>query len=243
MNLLNALASGLVGFGIFFITADLARIPLFKTSKAVTHLSKRQKNKTPNIELWLKDLALWFSKRLHLNEYKLMQLLADLQTANINITPELHIANALVKAALCLLLIPFALLVFPLITPLIIILAITMYMKEARGIQEKIKARRDAIEYELPRLVFTIGNTITHSRDVLAILDAYRENAGAELRYELDITVADMRSGNYESALTRLESRVGSSMLSDVVRGLISLLRGDETAMYWSALSQVQISV
>jgi hypothetical protein len=46
-----------------------------------------------------------------------------------------------------------------------------------------------------------------------------------------------MRSGNYESALTRLESRVGSSMLSDVVRGLISLLRGDDTTAYWSALS------
>ncbi|MFA6730586.1 MAG: hypothetical protein WC152_00880 [Candidatus Izemoplasmatales bacterium] len=237
MNLLYALASALVGFGIFLIAADLARIPLFKTSKAVTHLSKRQKKKTPSLELWLKDLALWLSKRLRLNEYKRMQLLSDLQTANMNITPELHIANAIVKAALCLLLIPFALLVFPIITPLVVILAITMYMKEARGIQERIKARRDAIEYELPRLVFTIENTLTHSRDVLAILNDYRENAGAELRYELDITVADMRSGNYESALTRLEARVGSSMLSDVTRGLISLLRGDETAMYWSALS------
>ena len=46
-----------------------------------------------------------------------------------------------------------------------------------------------------------------------------------------------MRSGNYESALTRLESRVGSSMLSDVVCGLISILRGDNTAVYWQALS------
>ena len=237
MNLINALASALAGAGVFLITADLARIPLFKTSKAVTHLSKRQKKKTSGIELWLKDFAVWISKRIHLNEFKRLQLLSDLQTANMNITPELHIANAVVKATPCLVLIPFALIIFPLITPLIVILAITMYMKESRGIQEKIKARRDAIEYELPRLVFTIDNTLSHSRDVLAILDDYRENAGTELKYELDITVADMRSGNYESALTRLEARVGSSMLSDVVRGLISLLRGDETAMYWSALS------
>ena len=46
-----------------------------------------------------------------------------------------------------------------------------------------------------------------------------------------------MRSGNYESALTRLESRVGSAMLSDVVRGLISVLRGDNTTVYWATLS------
>lgn len=237
MNALYAFASVLVGFGVFFITADFARIPLLKTSRAVAHLSKRQQKKTPSIEIWLQDLAVWISKHLRLNEYKRIQLRSDLQTANMNITPELHIANAIVKALLCLLLVPFALFVFPLITPLVVVLAVTMYAKESRGIQNKIKARRDAIEYELPRLVFTIENTLSHSRDVLSILDEYRKNAGAELQYELDITVADMRSGNYESALTRLEARVGSSMLSDVVRGLISLLRGDETAVYWSALS------
>ncbi len=237
MTLFQPLIASLVGFGIFFITADLARVPLIKTSKAAAHLSKRQKKKTSSLELWLRDLAVWVSKKIKLNEFKRMQLLSDLQTANINITPELHIANALIKAGFCLLLIFPALFIFPLITPLIVILAITMYMKESRGIQEKIKARRDAIEYELPRLVFTIDRTLTHSRDVLAILDGYRENASEELKYELDITVADMRSGNYESALTRLEARVGSSMLSDVTRGLISLLRGDDTTAYWSSLS------
>lgn len=237
MNIFQPLIASLVGIGLFLITADLARVPLIKTSKAMTTLSKKQKKKTSSLELWLRDLAVWISKRLKLNEFKRMQLLWDLQTANINITPELHTANALVRTGFCLLLIPPALFVFPLITPLIFLLAIVMYMKESKGIQDKIKARRDAIEYELPRLVFTIDKTLIHSRDVLAILDDYRENACEELKYELDITVADMRSGNYESALTRLETRVGSSMLSDVVRGLISLLRGDDTTAYWSSLS------
>lgn len=44
-------------------------------------------------------------------------------------------------------------------------------------------------------------------------------------------------TGDYESALTRLESRVGSEMLSDVVHGLISVLRGDNTTVYWATLS------
>ena len=143
----------------------------------------------------------------------------------------------MLKAGICFLFaIPF-LFIFPLLSPVFVIIGIAMYFKESKGIQEKIKAKRSAIEYELSRLVFAIEKTLTHNRDILAILDSYRENAGAELKDELNITVADMRSGNYESALTRLEARVGSSMLSDVVRGLISVLRGDETSVYWASLS------
>ncbi|MDD4495571.1 MAG: secretion protein F, partial [Eubacteriales bacterium] len=108
---------------------------------------------------------------------------------------------------------------------------------EYRGVSMRIRAKREAIEYELPRLVSAIDKTLKHNRDVLNILENYRKNAGSELKHELDITVADMRSGNYESALTRLESRVGSSMMSDVCRGLIGVLRGDDTAVYWASLT------
>lgn len=47
------------------------------------------------------------------------------------------------------------------------------------------------------------------------------------MKRELDITTADMKSGNYKTALTRLETRIGSPMLSDLVRGLISVIRGE----------------
>ena len=46
-----------------------------------------------------------------------------------------------------------------------------------------------------------------------------------------------MKSGHYEDAITRMESRVGSSMMSDVCRGLISIIRGDDNRMYWETLS------
>lgn len=106
-----------------------------------------------------------------------------------------------------------------------------------KSVSVQIQAKQDAIEFELPRMVFTIEKTLMHSRDVLDMLESYQENAGPELREQLAITTADMRSGNYESALTRLETRVGSAMMSDVCRGLQSILRGDETAAYWSSLS------
>lgn len=232
-----ALFSSLLGIGIFMICADLFNIPHFKTSKTLVNLSKRQWKKTGSIELWLRGFADLVAKRLRLNEYKRLQLESDLKTVEMNISPELHTANAIVKAGLIVLLAIPAWFIFPLAMPLVLMLAAAVYLKELKGVSEKIRAKRDTIEYELPRLVFTIEKTLIHSRDVLTLLDTYRENAGPELKSELAVTVADMRSGNYESALTRLEARVGSSMLSDVTSGLIGIIRGDETAVYWSALS------
>jgi hypothetical protein len=227
----------LAGFGVYFIFTDLFKIPNIKTSKAFYNLSKRQKKKASSLELWLQGFAQFIARHLKLNEYKRLQLISDLQTAGMDIAPELHIANAIIKAGICGIIAIPAFFVFPLIAPVIVSLAFAMYFRESKSIQSRIKKRRESIENELPRLVFTIQKTLTHSRDVLGILESYRQNAGPILKSELDITVADMRSGNYESALTRLESRVGSAMLSDVVRGLISILRGDDTKTYWSTLS------
>lgn len=235
--MIQALAGILAGTGAYFIAADLLRIPFLRTSKAASNLSKRQKKKTSSLELWLQSLSLWIAGKIRLNEYKRIQLQSDLQTAGVNIPPEQHAANALVKGAICGVFAIPALILFPLIAPVFLLLGVAMFFKEYNNIQERIKKKRAAIEFELPRLVFFIEKALTHNRDVLTLLDDYRDKAGPELREELSITVADMRSGNYEAALTRLESRVGSSMLSDVVRGLLSVLRGDETAVYWASLS------
>lgn len=235
--MLQSLIGAIFGVGIFLILADCFRIPFLSTSKSANNLAKRHEHKTSSIDIWLKDLAIWISKKLRLNEYKRMQLQTDLQSAGIAMSPEMHIANSLVKSMLIGLMAVPVYFIFPLLTPLVIALAVIMYFKASKGVADKIKEKRRSIEYELPRFVAHIDKTLKHNRDVLYILDSYKTNAGAELKQELEITVADMRSGNYEAALTRLESRVGSSMLSDVTRGLIGVLRGDNTEVYWSSLA------
>lgn len=235
--MLHGIVGALSGIGLFFILADCFRIPFCRASKAAAGLSKMQSRKISGFEIWLKDLASWISSKLRLNEYRRLQLESDLQTARMNISPERHMANAIIKAAIIGIFIVPVFFIFPLFTPIVLVLTIYMYQREYRGVSMRIRAKREAIEYELPRLVFAIDKTIRHNRDVLYILETYRENAGSELKHELNITVADMRSGNYEAALTRLESRVGSSMMSDVCRGLIGVLRGDDTAVYWASLS------
>ncbi len=46
-----------------------------------------------------------------------------------------------------------------------------------------------------------------------------------------------MRSSSYEAALIRFEARMGSATVSDIVRGLIGVLRGDDGRMYFQMLS------
>ena len=105
-------------------------------------------------------------------------------------------------------------------------------------IDEKIpKEKREQIEEELYRFVSTITQELKNSRDVLSMLEHYKENAGEMFQKELDIVCADMRSSSYEAALTRFEARLNSPQLSDVVRGLIGVLRGDDGAVYFQMLT------
>ncbi|MBR2885241.1 MAG: secretion protein F [Clostridia bacterium] len=235
--MLQAIIGALCGVAVFYILADLFALPYLKTSKAVINLSKQQRDKTSGLDVWLKGLATALSKFIKINEFKKAQLEADLKTAQMDITPEMFKANAIVKALIIgILAIPMAF-IFPLLCPVVIFLAIFLYNLEIKSVSRRIKDKRQKIEYELPRLVFTIEKTLKHSRDVLYMLESYKENAGQEMKHELDITVADMKSGNYESAITRLEARVGSAQMSDVCRGLIGILRGDDTSLYWSSLA------
>lgn len=48
---------------------------------------------------------------------------------------------------------------------------------------------------------------------------------------------ADMRSSSYEAAMTRFEARINSPQLSDIVRGLIGVLRGDDGSIYFQLLA------
>lgn len=182
--------------GVGFILADLWRIPSYKASKAANNLAKKGEKRTSVVEVYLKDFAVRLSGKLKLNEFKRAELESDLQTAGMDISPEMFISNAAVKAiAVGLLSVPLFF-IFKLLGLFVIVIAIFMYYRETKSVSRRIKAKRQNIEYELPRLVSSIAKMLKHNRDIVYILESYRETAGPDLKTELDITVADMRSGN-----------------------------------------------
>ena len=223
--------------GIGFLLAERLKLPSRAASRAMHSMGRNRKDKPNLLTLLMRELSGRLAGRLHLNVYRRAQLEADLRTGDMTQTPEQFVAENIVRAGtVAVLAVPVAF-VSKFLALLLLVAAILLYRLGSMTLRKKIGARRARIELELPRFVANIEKTLPHSRDVLAMLESYRTGAGEEFGRELDITVADMRSGNDEAALTRLEARVGSSALSDVVRGLIGILHGEDNGVYWANLS------
>lgn len=229
--------------GLYLILAELFKVPTYKASKAILSMSKKTKKQAKNSDAFIMELAAKLSKFLPMDEYKRRKLTATLRSAEIPITAELYMAQAMIKAGLVLLCTVPCLLIVPIISPVFVVIGIGVYFSESTKADKLIQARRAEIEYELPRFVATLTQELVASRDVLSILETYRGNsltlstAGKAMKNELVITIADMRTGNFEGALTRFEARISSAMLSDVVRGLIGVLRGDDGVVFFRMLA------
>ena len=137
--MLQIIAGILVGVGMMYILLDAFRIPYLKTSKAVKTVSKKQREKTSSVDVWLGGVANSLAKIIRINEYKRAELLNDLRTARMDITPEQYKANAIVKAGvLGAFAIPM-LFIFPLLSPVILIISVVVYNSENKKAGKNIK--------------------------------------------------------------------------------------------------------
>lgn len=231
------LFGALLAAGLFFVAADLLKLPRLATQRALLSAGGREKKGARSLDALLMGWAVRLSGHIRMDEYKHQRLQNILSAAGMGMTPEVYTAFAIVKAGAVLLGVIPCLLVFPLLAPVIVFLAVAVYFKENRRADEKLKVKRDEIEAELPRFVATVTQELAASRDVLSMVEHYKRNAGETFAGELDVLTADMRSSAYEAALTRFEARFNLPTLSDIVRGLIGVLRGDNGVAYFQMLS------
>ena len=223
--------------GLYFVIADRLKIPYLKTSKAIMNMERSDRKLATVIEAVIMDLSIKLSRFIPMDRYKKNRLSQTLDAAGIKMTPECYQAHAIIKAlAIGLLVIP-ALLIFPIIAAPVIVLAVLVYFKEYQKAENCLVSRREEIETELLRFVNTIEQELHTRRDVLSILEGFKKNTTPAFAKELGITCADMRTGGYEVALMRMEARVNSPQLSDVIRGLISVIRGDDGIVYFEMLA------
>lgn len=236
-GLLILFAAIFTGIGCYHLSCAFVDVPTAQTSRMMM-LAKKQTGTTNEklFDVYLTRLALKFSPLLRLDPIKKSRLALTLGIAGIPLTPECYTMKAFLTAFITgLAAIPFFLFM-PLIGLLFIGLAVMMWFSTYYKAFDLVKKRRKLIEAELPRFAASIQQGLATNRDVLKLLTSYHRLAGPHLRQELDTTIADMRTGNYENALLHLQNRVGSTMLSDIVRGLIGTLRGDDQQMYFKML-------
>ena len=235
--ILLLLFGGFLFLGMFFLASDLLKVPYMRTEKALLDTGRNNKKGSAALDALMLQGAIKFSHVIHMDEYRKSRMKNVLKATGIKMTPEVYSAYALTKAGLLMLGILPCLLLFPLLSPIIVFLAVMVYFKEIQRADEILKSKRKAIEDELPRFVANLEQELQNNRDVLSMIENFRKNAGPEFGEELGVLAADMRSSSYEAALTRFEARLNSPMLSDVVRGLIGVLRGDNSVVYFQMLA------
>lgn len=236
-GLLILIAAVFTGIGCYHLSCAFVDVPTAQTSRMMM-LAKKQTGTINEklFDVYLTKIAAKLSPLLKLDPIKRSRLALTLDIAGIPLTPECYTMKAFLTAfATGLLGIPFFM-IMPLMGLLIMGLAVMVWFSTYYKAFDLVKKRRRLIEAELPRFAVSIQQGLATDRDVLKLLTSYRRIAGPHLGQELDTTVADMRTGNYENALLHFQNRVGSTMLSDIVRGLIGTLRGDDQQMYFKML-------
>lgn len=220
-----------LGAGLYFVITEYVRLPSIEARKVITTTKLTQEQTW--LEKLLEPLTRYIEKNFPWNEYKMEKLNQTLKTVGMPNDARRYCAEALSQAlSLGVLAVPL-LFIFPLLSAAPIGLAIFAYHRDMKTPEKQLKEKREKIEAELPKFASTISNSLHTNRDVVKILSSYRKVCGDELRQELDITLADMKSGNSENALRNFEGRIGSPKLSELVRGLLSVLRGEDQVLYF----------
>ncbi len=226
-----------VFIGTYFVLLEIFKVPTKRRNKTFLAVSRKGIQKEKFLEVFILELAQKIGLLIKLSNQKKRKLLNSLESVGINMTPETFIAKAYVSTGFILLFGVLALFIFPIIAPVIIVIGILVLFNELNSVDEFLKKSREEIERELPRFVNTVSASLKTSRDVLMILDVYKETTKGAFKRELEITTGDMKTGNIESALTRFNTRINSNMLSEVIRGLIGVVIGDYNIVYFEMLS------
>lgn len=225
-----------MGVGLYFIITEYILMPSQAARKAIS--SNRIVKDRSWIEIVLEPLTKYLEAKVPWNEYKMEKLDLTLRTVGKEQTARRYCAEALSQAiAIGIFAVPLSILFFPLAL-LPAGAAVYSYLRDMKEPDKLLKIKRERIEAELPKFASTISNSLHTTKDVIKILRSYRKVCGDELREELDITLADMKTGTDETALRKLEGRIGSPKLSELVRGLLSVLRGEDQTMYFAVKNE-----
>lgn len=231
-NLMIFLICALGGVALYMLITNLMKLPTQKSVDIMLKAAQGNKKEIPFASLskkFAKHIKMDTSKKEKLE--RALELMQDTQSA------EEFMAQKYIMAVIISLI--FSILFFvskPLGVIGILFGPIVSYM-QYQEVFKKLKNHRAAVEREVPRFTQSVYENLKVSRNVLAILESYQTVAGKAFSFELQKTIADMKTSNYESALMRLDRRIGSQPLSEVIRGLIGTLRGNDQTTYFDHLS------
>lgn len=226
----------LFGYGLFQLVGGIFDVPSHREIKTIMAVGKKKKERVNVLDAFVFKVSHLIIPYVRINPYKRKKMGNALKSLGSLDTPEMVYSRAFVESAIYAGVGLILVFVHPIFTLILLFYAIQRFSAQIGKIDQLMRKRREKIEWELPRFVNTVQQEIKKRQDLLAILIDFRKNSDGELGEELEVTIADMKTSDYENAISRLDARVVSSLLSDVTQGLIAVLRGDDIVSYFEQL-------
>ena len=222
--------------GFFYLLAEVFRLPSRRAGRKIRKAYHKGKAESRFLEI-----AKALGRFLPLSKSREERIRIKLKSAGISLLPRTYVASLLLKSGAVL---GGAILSLPFIkngldvlfSIILFLISIFFFLNEYEKLEAKMKQKKETIEWELSRFTGSILQELHHHRDVVRMLESYKPSAGKVFAEELEITIADMKMGHLESALIRLDARLGIASVSSVVRGLISVIQGDNGLFYFQIL-------
>ncbi len=221
-----------IAFGLYEIATMVIVLPSHQTLKATKRLVQKHTILQDLKDLFVTPIATFISKFIRLDRIKREKLRKDLERVDIQESPEMYYANAItISLLMCfgsLFLIPLGM---KIITAAAFLLAIAVYFANVERVKEKIKETNEAIKRELPRFVRMYNHSRGDNIQFVDIAEKYRQIAGDKFKYDLDLLIMDLKTGNEENALLNFAERVNIPQMTSFVNVVLGAIKGDNVSV------------
>lgn len=219
----------LLAAGMFTMAQQVLRLPPASTAKGVRLAS--QKGFTLNdllYRLYIKPVAGLIAPYIRMADFKEKRMQVQLARAGISLSPKEYLARSVLMAATAMIMsgifISFAI---KNMLPVSVILGVIVFFHFHSEVKDKLKDKDKMIEAELPKFIRAIVQGMKTEKDIIKLLETYETIAGKGLKYDIEVLIMDLKSGNFEEGMMDFDKRVGNAYISRLSKALISANRGD----------------
>jgi hypothetical protein len=187
----------------------------------------------------INKITVFIARFIKIHHKKREKVSAALERTGLNISVEVFYADAALKSS-----------VFFICASVLIgsgvgfaafassVLGVLVFLKKIEELDTKQKRIKEEIADELPRFISVINFSLSTTRDLIKIFEKYLNICKPAFRHDLQLLIAEMKSGNYSEALKRFDLRIGIPQLSAFVSGLIDADKGIDQRTFFYLMEE-----
>lgn len=216
--------------GLFMIADETLKLPPIATAKGIRLASKsKQSINETLINMLVMPVVKLISPFFIIAPFKEKRMEKQLRRAGIPLSPKEYIARSCVMS-LSVFTITYLMLACTMSNMrfISIILAVVVFFHFHGEVKDKLKEKDRLIEAELPKFIRAIVQGMKTEKDIIKLLETYQTISGIGLKYDIEVLIMDLKSGNFEEGMIEFDKRLGNSYVSRLSKALIAVNRGDD---------------